>query len=405
MDNIKRLSKRNEKMLWVGSWTSKIGDKLFDYANSVFIVGLGGPAATILAFYQSAETIIGVFFNLIGGVVADGYSRKKICIITDLLSGITCFILAPLLQSRVIGLYMIIANAVLAIIHAFNSPTYKSIVREVILKDRIKQFNAIARAVNEIIKVASPIIGLALVNCVGVRGALLIDGCTFVFSAGLETLLNPLPGCENKPAKRKAVWSEMKEGLLYIKNEYWILFLLILSGIVNFFLAGYNLLLPFTENIFINEVGFYGKAMMAEALGGIVGAFLCSKLKAQETIRTMVLYLAATGLWLIFIPILSTIVSCYVCLCFYFLFSGSLTIYNIQFSTYIQTHVRTDYIGRVFSIVYTVAVLFMPIGSFVFSSLFTNGLINNYYVIGGGIVASAFIGLFANKIINKNTSD
>lgn len=405
MDNIKRLSKRNEKLLWTGSWTSKIGDKLFDYANSVFIVGLGGHAATILACYQSAETIISVFFNLLGGVVADGYSRKKICIITDLLSGITCFILAPLLQSRIIGVYMIIANAVLAIIHAFNSPTYKSIAREFILKDRIKQFNAIARGVNEIIKVASPIIGLALVNCIGVRGALLIDGCTFVFSAGLESLLKPLPGCDNNPARRKAVWSGMKEGMLYIKNEYWILFLLILSGVVNFFLAGYNLLLPFTENIFTNEVGFYGKAIMAEALGGIVGAFLCAKLKAQVTIRTMVLYLATTGLWLIVIPILSTIVSCYVCLCFYLLFSGSLTIYNIQFSTYVQTHVKTDYIGRVFSIVYTVAVLFMPIGSFVFSSLFTDGLINNYYVIGGGIVASAFIALLANKIIIKNTSN
>ncbi|SCY75662.1 tyrosine-type recombinase/integrase [Butyrivibrio sp. INlla14] len=80
----------------------------------------------------------------------------------------------------------------------------------------------------------------------------------------------------------------MKEGMLYIKNEYWILFLLILSGVVNFFLAGYNLLLPFTENLFTNVVGFYGKAMMSEALGGIVGAFLCSKLKIQENIRTMI---------------------------------------------------------------------------------------------------------------------
>ena len=84
MDHITRLSKQNEKLLWIGSWTSKIGDKVFDYANSVFIVGMGGSASVLLAFYQSSETLISVFFNLLGGVVADGYSRKKICILTNI---------------------------------------------------------------------------------------------------------------------------------------------------------------------------------------------------------------------------------------------------------------------------------------------------------------------------------
>ena len=204
MDNRIKLSKRNEKLLWVGSWTSKIGDKVFDYANSVFIVGMGGSASVILAFYQSSETRIGVFFNLLGGVVADGYSRKKICILTDILSGLTCFILTLFLKSETVGLYVVLANALLAVIHAFNSPTYKSIIKEVILKERIKEFNSIARGVTEIIRVVSPIVGLTLVKFTGVKGALLIDGCTFMLSAIIESFLKPLPGCENKPTDRKS---------------------------------------------------------------------------------------------------------------------------------------------------------------------------------------------------------
>ena len=347
MDHITRLSKQNEKLLWIGSWTSKIGDKVFDYANSVFIVGMGGSASVLLAFYQSSETLISVFFNLLGGVVADGYSRKKICILTDILSGLMCFILTLFLKSEAVGIFVILANIILAVIHAFNSPTYKSIIREVIQQERIRVFNSIARGVTEIIRVVSPIVGLMLVKLVGVKGALLIDGCTFILSAITESFLTPLPGCENKPPKKKAIWVEMKEGIQYIKGERWILFLLILSGIVNFFLAGYNLLLPFSDIIFQNNGDFYGKAMMAEALGGIIGSFLCSKIRGQETIQKMIFYLASTGTCLALIPVVSFFLSSYVCLVLYFCFAGTLAIYNIQFSSYVQTHISTHYIGRV----------------------------------------------------------
>ena len=405
MNSMTRLSKRNEKLLWIGSWTSKIGDKLFDYANSVFIIGMGDQASVILAFYQSSETLIGIIFSLFGGVVADGYSRKKICILTDFLSGLICFILTPLLQSENVGLYVVIANMLWSIIYAFNSPTYKSIVREVILKERISEFNSIARGVTETIKVVSPIIGLALVNLIGVKGALLIDGCTFILSAFVEIFLQPLQGGGNRPAKRKAVWSEMKAGMQYISKEYWILYLLILSGIVNFFLAGYNLLLPFTESIFPNEGGFYSKAMMAEALGGIIGALLCSKIKGPETVQKMFLYLASTGIWLMLIPVSSRIFCQNICLILFFCFAATLSIYNIQFSSYVQIHVQTDYLGRVISIVYTIAVLFMPIGSFVFSKLLTVNLINNYYIIGGGIVLVALIGIPIVKRTNQREGE
>ena len=138
--------------------------------------------------------------------------------------------------------------------------------------------------------------------------------------------------------------------------------------------------------------------MMAEALGGIIGSFLCSKIKGQETIQKMILYLVSTGVWLTLIPIISKTINPNVCLILYFCFAGTLAIYNIQFSSYVQIHVDAHYIGRVFSVVHTIAVLFMPVGSFVFSKLLPGNIVNNYYIVGGGIVFVALIGLTINKI-------
>ena len=70
--------KKNEVLLWLGSWTSKFGNIVFDYANSVSIVSVFSGKPWVLALYQSSETIIQIVFNLIGGAKADKGSRKKI---------------------------------------------------------------------------------------------------------------------------------------------------------------------------------------------------------------------------------------------------------------------------------------------------------------------------------------
>ena len=49
---MKKLEK-NEVLLWFGSWTSKIGNIVFDYANSMSIVSSFSGKTWILALYQS----------------------------------------------------------------------------------------------------------------------------------------------------------------------------------------------------------------------------------------------------------------------------------------------------------------------------------------------------------------
>ena len=168
---MKKLEK-NEVLLWFGSWTSKIGNIVFDYANSMSIVSSFSGKTWILALYQSSETIIQIIFNLIGGAEADKGSRKKIVIITDILAAIVCAVLSFFVDTGCMAEVMICANAILAVIYAFNSPTYKSIIREMVKKNRIGFYNSVSNAGGELIGIAGPIIGVGLVHIIGTRGAL-----------------------------------------------------------------------------------------------------------------------------------------------------------------------------------------------------------------------------------------
>ncbi len=395
--------RKNEALLWFGSWTSRIGNLIFDYANSVSIVGAFTGKPWVLAAYQSSETVIQIVFNLIGGARADKGDRKKIVIITDLLAALICGVLSFFVKSRFMAEVMIVANALLSLVYAFNSPTYKSLIREVVERERIGFFNGISHAGGELIRVIGPIVGVGLVGVIGVRGALLFDAFTFAASAAAEALLTKIDGCAASGKGGKKLLTDIAEGFGYLAKEKRILFLVILSSLVNFFLAGYNLLLPYTDLIFRDFAdAFYSKALAMEALGGIIGSALFAKRinRFRDNVLALILFLFGTGFVLALLPLLARSGQFVLCLLPFALFGVSLTAFNIQFMSYVQVAVNENYLGRVFSIIFTVAVLFMPLGSFLLSKLLNTADVASYYVVGGGIVLLSLASVpvhFANK--------
>ena len=399
--------RKNEALLWFGSWTSKIGNIIFDYANSISIVGAFTGKPWILAIYQSSETIIQIIFNLIGGARADKGDRKKIVIITDVLAALICAVLSFFVETGYMAQVMVIANALLALVYAFNSPTYKSMIREVIEKERIGFFNSVSHAGSEIIRVTGPIVGVGLVGIIGVRGALLFDAFTFAVSAAAEFFLTKTEGTAESKKSRKNVLADIAEGFAYLAKEKRILFLVILASFVNFFLAGYNLLLPYTDVIYEGMfANFYSRALAMEAVGGIVSSAVCARVvnKFRDNVLALILFLFGTGFVLVLEPVFALTGNYYLCLLPFALFGISLTAFNIQFMSYVQVAVDENYLGRVFSIIFTVAVLFMPVGSFLFSAFVDAGDVRSFYAVGAGIMLMSLLSIVIHYISKNRTA-
>ena len=299
---------------------------------------------------------------------------------------------------------MIIANALLALVYAFNSPTYKSLIREVIEKDRIGVFNSIAHAGSEIIRVVGPIIGVGLVGLIGVRGALIFNALTFLVSAIAEAFLTKVIDDSLSSKKKSGILSDIAEGFKYLFMEKEILFLIILSSMVNFFLAGYNLLLPYTDVIY-SSLGrnFYSKALVMEAVGGIIGSFIFTKAinKFRDNVLALILFLLGTGASLALEPVAALINNYYICLIPFALFGMLLTAFNIQFMSYVQVAVNECFLGRVFSIIFTVAVLLMPVGSFFFSAFMNMGDVNSFCMVGGGIMILSAVSILIHSFLHN----
>ena len=367
---------------------NKIGNMLYDYGNSVWLASMGTIGQTVLGMYQISELVTSILVNPFGGVISDRFSRRKILMETDLVCGILCLAISFIRNdSWMIGA-LIVANIVQAIAFAFSRPANKAIITELVEKDELVLYNSRLELVMQVVSVSSPVLSFLVLQFASLRITLVLDALSFFLAFGLVALL---PKKEEKTLGEKkltfkVIFSDIKEGVHYIVKQKEIFFLLVMASSVNFFFAAFNYLLPFSNQLYGSE-GAYATILTMGAIGFIVGALLASKIKAS--MEMLLFLLALTGLGVMImgftLPSYLTFSGNFVCELF-------MTMFNVHFFTQVQTKVEGEYLGRVLSSIYTLAILFMPIATGLMTWLPSVHLYS-FLIIGLGVVILSFLAL------------
>ena len=378
---------------------NKIGNMLYDYGNSVWLASMGTIGQTVLGMYQISELVTSILINPFGGVISDRFSRRRILMATDLVCGILCLAISFIRNdSWMIGA-LIGANIVQAIAFAFSRPANKAIITELVEKDELVLYNSRLELVMQVVSVSSPVLSFLVLQFASLRITLVLDALSFFLAFGLVTLL---PKKEEKTLGEKkltfkVIFSDIKEGVHYIVKQKEIFFLLVMASSVNFFFAAFNYLLPFSNQLY-GVQGAYATILTMGAIGSIVGALLASKIKAS--MEMLLFLLALTGLGVMImgftLPSYLTFSGNFVCELF-------MTIFNIHFFTQVQTKVEGEYLGRVLSSIYTLAILFMPIATGLMTWLPSVHLYS-FLIIGLGVVILSFLALgYVRTLFEKET--
>ena len=367
---------------------NKIGNMLYDYGNSVWLASMGTIGQTVLGMYQISELVTSILVNPFGGVISDRFSRRKILMATDLVCGILCLAISFIRNdSWMIGA-LIVANIVQAIAFAFSRPANKAIITELVEKDELVLYNSRLELVLQVVSVSSPVLSFLVLQFASLRITLVLDALSFFLAFGLVALL---PKKEEKALGEKkltfkVIFSDIKEGVHYIVKQKEIFFLLVIASSVNFFFAAFNYLLPFSNQLY-GVQGAYATILTMGAIGSIVGALLASKIKAS--MEMLLFLLALTGLG---VMIMGFILPPYLTFSGNFICELFMTIFNIHFFTQVQTKVESEYLGRVLSSIYTLAILFMPIATGLMTWLPSVHLYS-FLIIGLGVVILSFLAL------------
>ena len=336
---------------------TKIGNMLYDYGNSVWLASMGTIGKTVLGIYQISELVTGILVNPFGGVISDRFSRRKILMTTDLVCGLLCLAISFIRNDRWMIAALIVANIVQAIAFGFSRPANKAIITEVVEKEEIVTYNAHLELVLQVVSVSSPVFSFLVLQFASLHATLLLDALTFFIAFVLVAFLpkEVAKVREKKQFTGKDIFSDIKEGLDYIWHQKDIFFLLLVASGVNFFFAAFEFLLPFSNRLYGGK-GAYATILTLGAIGSILGALVANKMTSSMKILLFLLLMAGVGVFMMGLPLPT-----------YLSFSGNLvceffvTIFDIHVFTQVQTKVEDDYLGRVLSTIYTLAVLFMPI--------------------------------------------
>ena len=373
--------KRHAVQLITRGAINRMGNMLYDYGNSVWLASMGTIGKTVLGIYQISELVTSILVNPFGGVISDRFSRRKILMTTDMVCGLLCLGISFIRNDRWMIAALIVANIVQAIAFAFSRTANKAIITELVEKDEIVTYNAHLELVLQVIGVTSPVFSFLILQFASLHATLLLDALTFFIAFVLVAFL-PKEEAKVQEKKRftgKDIFADIKDGLHYIWHQKEIFFLLLVASSVNFFFAAFEFLLPFSNRLY-GVKGAYATILTLGAIGSIIGALIANKFKSSMEMLLFLLILTGVGVFMMGLP-LPPLLS----------FSGNLvcelfmTIFNIHFFTQVQTKVEGDYLGRVLSTIFTLAILFMPIAKGLMTWL-PSVRVESFLLIGAGVI-------------------
>lgn len=392
---MKKIEKKNTGLLVMSSTISKVGDVLFDYVNNSFLASMNAKSMVLVGIYQSMENIIGALFNLFGGVIADRFRRKKIIILTDFLSGLICLILSFITQQTWLMYAVILTNALLALLSAFSTPAYNAFTKEIVEKEQITLVNSYLQTVATLVKIIVPMLALGIYHVIGINGALILDGMSFLFSALIVTFVQPIleETSKNDDFSVKVIFDDLVSGFKYVISNRQIYLLIALSAGVNFFMAGYSLLLPYGNQMFPKITGdIYATFLTAEAIGGVIGAVVSGKMRRKLSTGQLMAMLFVFGGFVALAPVLYFVKAELFLMVLSPVGSGIfMTLFNIHSFSLVQREVASEYLGRVLGIVFTVAILFMPLGTALFTIIFSPSNPGNLLYLGISVMILSLI--------------
>jgi MFS family permease len=344
----------------IGTWMQRIalGWLVYRLTGSAFLLGMVGFAGQIPIFLLSP----------IAGVLADRWNRRRLIIVTQILSMLQAFVLAFLILTHTIAIWHIILLSIfLGIVNAFDTPVRQAFVVEMIeKKEDLGNAIALNSSIFNCARLLGPSIAGILIAAVGEGICFLLNGISYI--AVIFALIAMRIKPQKKPIRQTHVLHGLKEGFAYSFGFAPIRSILLLLGLVSLVGMPYTVLMPiFAKDILHGGPRTLGFLMGATGVGALVGAlYLASRRSPKGLEKIIALSTTIFGIGLI---VFSSSRQVWLSLPLMSLTGFGMMVQMASSNTILQTITDDDKRGRVMSF-YTMSFL----GTAPFGSLLAGGL-------------------------------
>lgn len=298
MKNRSKLWDRNFTIITIGTIISAIGSIGLNFALSIVVYN-NTSSIMLTGIYNAVIIIPQVLFPVLVAPYIDRISRKKIIVFLDYLLGAIYTIFGVYLISTDFNYYLfIVVGFIASTIGVIYSLAYNSLFPDLIPEGFAQKGYSVSVLIYPIIAASFTPIAAIVYESVGIEILFIIEGVLLLICASVELFIKYEEG--NRIAdkyKLQEYFTDIKEGVLYLKKEKGILFIYLYMAVTIFASQGVSLLLvPFFQSHMVYNTTHYSLLLSVETIGRTVGGVLHYMIKIPEGKR----YAIASKVYIIY---------------------------------------------------------------------------------------------------------
>ena len=226
---------------------------MHELTSSPFYLGLVGLSLSVPS----------IVLNLVGGVSADRFERRRLVIVTQLVAAAAVLMLGTATAAKVVTPWHILAaGAMVGGLNAFNQPARLALFPQYVPREVLMSAVALNSTVWQGTRIAAPAIAGAIVAVFGSAPAFFVSAATMV---GIVIGLRGAPDSRSEGPRRRPV-QDVVEGLKFIWANPTLAFLIGMIFFNSFFGIIYIYMMPVFA-VDILDVGATGQGYLLSATG------------------------------------------------------------------------------------------------------------------------------------------
>ncbi len=224
------LSNPDFRALWIGLLVSQVGDSFMLIATLDIIQRLTDSSLALGAMGVSIG-LPTLLFGLIAGVFVDRLNRKLAMIVSDVVRGFAVLAILTVRSPDQIWVLFVV-GFVMGSMGIFFAPARNAVLPSIVSEELLLPANTLVQGTQVVSMALGPTLAGLVVGWFGTSFAFAFDSLTFfVSAAAIATISITHKRADEGKASVEVVWTQLKEGLNFIRRSRTILNVSMTAGI------------------------------------------------------------------------------------------------------------------------------------------------------------------------------
>lgn len=344
-----------------------LGNGIAPIALAFAVLDIGG-SATELGIVVAARSLFNVGFLLVGGVLADRYSRSQVLVLSSLVAACSQGVVAWLvLDGSATVLHLAILGTINGAAAGIALPASSALVPQTVPAHNLREANAFIQLGIYSGTVVGASLGGILTSAVGPGWGLAIDALGFAASAPLYLAIRM--GAIQETAAQSNILQDLRDGWKEFISRAWVWAIVVQFTIINAAFSGVVMVLgPIIADTSFGRTR-WGMIVAAQSVGLIVGSFLALRWRPRRDLFIGVMLVAVCA---VPIYLLSQNVSTTWLLAAFFLAGVSFGLFGVAWAQSLQTHIPPEKLARVYAYDAMGSFIAIPVGELAAGPLATH---------------------------------